>query len=278
MKKKLVLFLCVVVAVLVLPTTAYADIGPKPSVTIRFDHMGSELCYGTLLSKEASVGPWSAGLPQEDVPEDLQRAFADYDDPDGYHFLNRVWNIAEEEELSWTYYPPDTFKILLYYPDSHTFLTSGICERYAFDTVYTVPGPPTGESLTVLQPHRNAYFGKLALRIVATVLIEMGVAWLYGFRQKAQYGVLLVANFATQLALNVLLEMNTRLLLIGPISLYVLLEFAIIAAEAAIYRRWLRRYEEKAHPGHYYTIYAVFANVVSFIAGISASLIFPRLG
>ena len=37
-----------------------------------------------------------------------------------------------------TYYPPPKFKILLYYPETETFVSSGIYERYAFDTYYTV--------------------------------------------------------------------------------------------------------------------------------------------
>lgn len=36
------------------------EMGPKASVRIQFEHMGDELCYGTLLSKEKSTGPASA--------------------------------------------------------------------------------------------------------------------------------------------------------------------------------------------------------------------------
>ena len=42
------------------------------------------------------------------------------------------------KELAWTYYPPGDFKILLYYPETETFVSSGIYARYAFDTYYTV--------------------------------------------------------------------------------------------------------------------------------------------
>lgn len=45
-KKKLTtLALCFVMAILLLPITASADTGPKPSVRITFENMGDETCY-----------------------------------------------------------------------------------------------------------------------------------------------------------------------------------------------------------------------------------------
>ena len=54
------MFLCIIMVVLLFPMTVNADMGPKASVRIQFEHMGDELCYGTLLSKEKSTGPASA--------------------------------------------------------------------------------------------------------------------------------------------------------------------------------------------------------------------------
>ena len=55
-----IMLLCMIMAVSAFPMTANADMGPKASVRIQFEHMGDELCYGTLLSKEKSTGPASA--------------------------------------------------------------------------------------------------------------------------------------------------------------------------------------------------------------------------
>ena len=54
------MFLCMIMVVLLFPMTVNADMGPKASVRIQFEHMEDELCYGTLLSKEKSTGPASA--------------------------------------------------------------------------------------------------------------------------------------------------------------------------------------------------------------------------
>ena len=52
-----IMLLCMIMAVSAFPMTVNADMGPKASVRIQFEHMGDELCYGTLLSKEKSTGP-----------------------------------------------------------------------------------------------------------------------------------------------------------------------------------------------------------------------------
>lgn len=114
-----------IMAVSAFPMTVNADMGPKASVRIQFEHMGDELCYGTLLSKEKSTGPASAGWKNGECPEEymdpgIWKIFVNYKDPDGYYFLQRSWKVSESKELAWTYYPPGDFKILLYYPETET--------------------------------------------------------------------------------------------------------------------------------------------------------------
>ena len=105
---------------------ASADTGPKPSVSVTFENMGDELCYGTLLSKTPSTGParaWDGtedGKFYEGADEAVWRAFVEFKDEDGFYFLQWFWRTDEKKTLNWTYYPPQTFKILLYYPDRAT--------------------------------------------------------------------------------------------------------------------------------------------------------------
>jgi hypothetical protein len=53
------LLLCIVALKAVVPTIAYADVGPKPSVVVAFRGL-QDNCYVTLLSKTESTGPYSA--------------------------------------------------------------------------------------------------------------------------------------------------------------------------------------------------------------------------
>ena len=145
MKRKLsqliFVFLCMI---MIFPIGVSGDTGPKPSVRIQFKNMDDELCYGTLLSKEESTGPARAWDGKEEninldfVDRDIWEAFVNYEDSDGYYFLQWAWIVSDTKELAWTYYPPNEFKILLYYPETNTFVSSDVCKRYAFDTYYTV--------------------------------------------------------------------------------------------------------------------------------------------
>ena len=121
MKKRMhvrlfMLLFYLIFAVTALPITANADMGPKPSVRIQFKNMGDDLCYGTLLSKEACTGParvWDGTSRNEqlyDLDRDIWKAFVDYKDPDGYYFLQRGWTVSETGEIAWTYYPPGNFR------------------------------------------------------------------------------------------------------------------------------------------------------------------------
>ena len=142
--KIVVMLLCAVFIITNLSLTASADTGPKASVRILFENMGDELCYGTLLSKYESTGPNSVWDGDEDhiynynLDLEIWRAFVEYKDTDGYYFLQTGWKVSNTKEIAWTYYPPPSFKILLYYPETETFAVSGIYEKYAFDTYYTV--------------------------------------------------------------------------------------------------------------------------------------------
>ena len=285
--------LCVVLVILAFPVPASADAGPKPSVRIRFENMGEALCYGTLLSESDSTGPYSAwDGTEEDIrtreeyphsdypPRAVWEAFAAYQDPDGCFFLQKSWTVSETGEIAWTYYPPDRFKILLYYPETGTFVSSGICESYAFDSYYTVDlagvDPAAGLTARRSYDYRQEVTA-LAARFVLTIAAETAVALLFGFREKRQFRVLLAVNLATQLALNLLLGLSGYRY--GPLAFalaYLLLELAVIAAEIALYRRFL---PPPAPPQKVrsYGVYSLVANGVSFGAGWLLSGFLPDL-
>ncbi|MBQ6931001.1 MAG: hypothetical protein IJN38_02630 [Clostridia bacterium] len=134
----------VLILSLVFSFTAFADTGPKPSVVIELVGLDGRECYGTLLSYHESYGPnraWKEGEEMYAYHEDdpgIWRKFVDYKDSDGYYFLQQFWNCTENEGFKWGYYPPDPFKLLLYFPETDTFAVTPIYERYAFDSYYTV--------------------------------------------------------------------------------------------------------------------------------------------
>ena len=106
MKKKIaVLIVLAALLATAVPTAAYADMGPKPSVRIAFAQMGEELCYATLLSKTPSTGPASAWNGEEedirygDLEPEIWRAFVGYRDEDGFYFLQTARRCDETKDV-----------------------------------------------------------------------------------------------------------------------------------------------------------------------------------
>lgn len=296
--KIVVMLLCAVFIITNLSLTASADTGPKASVWILFENMGDELCYGTLLSKYESTGPNSVWDGDEDhiynynLDLEIWRAFVEYKDTDGYYFLQTGWKVSNTKEIAWTYYPPPSFKILLYYPETETFAVSGIYEKYAFDTYYTVDmnGVNIGsveynEDLSTnerIDAYRSYNYMQeilsLVARIVITIAIEMAVALLFGFRKKKQLLVLASVNVITQIILNLLLNVinyNS-----GPLDFvlyYILFEIFVFATEAVLYCTILKKVSENPKKNWYYVLYALVANAVSFGAGFIVAQMLPGI-
>lgn len=278
--------------------TASADMGPKPSVRIAFEGLGEETCYGTLLSKNSSTGPSSAwdGDAESgrhkgndeyyDLDYEIWSAFVGYADTDGYYFLQEAWRVSETKNIGWTYYPPSSFKILLYFPERNVFAVSGIYERYAFDSYYTVDmtdirldEADSGQRLAAERSYdyTNEILSLLA-RILATVVIEIAIAWSFGLREKKQLWCLTGVNGATQIVLNVLLNaINYASGQFAFIAAYFLLEIIVFAVEAAVYALFMNRISVKQRRKRVYVGYAFVANAVSFIAGFGIALLIPGI-
>ncbi len=290
--------MCAMMMVIVFPITANADIGPKASVRVQFENMGDTLCYGTLLSKTDSTGPQSAWDGNEEhiynynLDPDIWRAFVEYEDTDGYYFLQIGWKVSETKEIAWTYYPPSSFKILLYYPETDQYIVSGIYEKYAFDTYYTVDmdgidiGSVDYNDELSSNERIDAYrsynyrieFLSLIARIVITIIIEMIVALFFGFRQKNQLLLLIGVNTVTQIILNILLNViNYQSGEWAFVFFYVLFEWIIFALEAVVYCLLMNKWTDKPKKRWFYIVYALVANTISFGSGMVVAHIFPGI-
>jgi len=286
MKRKLATWImCFIMVFAMFPVTAHADTGPKPSVRITFENMGDEVCYGTLLSKTDSTGPSSAwdGNPDHiynyDLDIDIWQAFVDYEDADGYYFLQEGWLCSESKELNWTYYPPSSFKILLYYPELDTYTVSGIYERYAFDSYFRV----TMDGLEIQSVDDKAYdytweLISLVCRIIVTIALELAIAWLFGLRQKKLITTVLGVNVLTQIGLNVALNIiNYNRGAFMFIFCYVLLEILVFVVEAVAYVVLFRKRSELRITKKRTVSYALVANIVSFIGGMAVAQFVPGI-
>ncbi|MBE6932835.1 MAG: hypothetical protein E7464_05610 [Ruminococcaceae bacterium] len=298
-QRALCMAICVLLLAMLLPVTASADSGPKPSVQVDFENMEGVLCYGTLLgAPELIASPHSIWDGTEEdgnyqgaayttgnvLPYNIWKHFAEYEDTDGYCFWQQGWTVSETQEIYWGHYPPQNFKILLYFPDTDTFAVSESYETYAFDSYYTVDMAESDQnSGGTLSVRRSYDYGGeivgLLARILITIAIEMAIAVsAFGFREKKQLRVLIVVNCVTQILLNVLL--NVTGYFNGPISFivdYIFLETLVFVIEAVVYCIWLRKVSGFQRKKRVYVGYAWVSNTVSFIVGMIIARLLPGI-
>lgn len=284
---------------LFLPVQARADIGPKPSVQISFtktQYLNGSRYYGTLLSKNGEVMgpfyPWSEDWEADwtwwnesetPVPEDVARALQSYQDSDGYQLLNWCQLCSPEDRLAWTYYPPEDFKLLLYFPEESLFCVSPAYEKYAYDSYYTANLARYDSGTVTLE--RDYPYGdelaSLAVRVALTLAAEMALALLFGYRERRLLGFIALVNGITQLFLNGALNVMDYTIGIAPGTFQILsfyaLELAVLAAEAVLYAMLLPRFSERPQSRGKAVVYAVLANVLSCALGLKLAAWLPGL-
>jgi len=281
MKKRIFTAIIVFLLLVIMFTLpAAADIGPKPSVVIKFKGLEGESYFVTLLSERDHYGPWSSNKEYSPIygSEEVWEKFSSYSDPDGYRFIGYFSDCSGGDTFSWTYYPPERFKILIYFPEYDRFVLSpGSYERYAFDSYYTVDARnidlksaslSSGE-LVVKRTYDYKWEAlSLLCRIAATVCVELLVALPFGFKGRRQLVIIAATNLATQTVLNVLLNLVNYNL--GPYAFvfsYVWMELAVFLIEGAVYARLLSRGKGGISKKRTW-LYALAANCVSFAAGM----------
>ena len=287
MLRKIVSILFSLILIISLPVTAKADIGPKPSVRITFTGIEGETYYGTLLSERRSTGPATAWDGYEDYrdwkPENekpIWEEFIGYEDADGYYFLQEWWDCSETNQLNWTYYPPNPFKILLYFPETDTFYVSPIYERYAFDSYFTVD--LSDYDTSPITAHKSYDYTweliSLAARIVLTIALELAIALFFGYREKKALAFLAIVNVITQVTLNVALNIiNYKSGSMGFTFSFICMEIVVFAIEAIAYKSLLQRFSTAEQEKRRGVSYALVANTASFAIGLWLAHLIPGI-
>ena len=279
MKKRVIsLFMMVLLLLPLMTVTVSADMGPKPGTSITVRPGGGEYAVVTLLAREESNGPhWTIG-PDEEPPSRIARderlaqawyAFRDYADPDGYHF----WGEIYEGSVTWGYFPPENFKIAVYYPEyGILWVSEDSYERYAFDSDFRLnlpavgAGAQSGEVDMVLKKTSNlgSELAGFLFRVLLTLAMELAVARVFGLTEPGQKKLILRVNLLTQVGLNLLLW--GWYYFDGPLAAMVrliLAEILVLVVESAIYLRKLRLEESRGK----ILGYTILANLASVSLG-----------
>ena len=274
MKKRLfAALLALFVLVPMLAGVVSADMGPKPSTIITVPGAEEPMVL-TLLGNKENYGPNWAVKPGEKPGDrveakDAWAVFRDYEDPDGFLFYGELW----EGQVRWTYWPPETFKVAVYYPERDLlWVSEDIYPRYAFRSHYRLTLPTPGENAVsgevdmILKKEHNVFteLGGLVFRIVLTLAVELTLAGFFGFRSKKQLRLILLTNLGTQVGLNVLLWVWYFYdgILAALIRLF-LAEIVVLIAELTVYLLKLREEETAGRT----MLYTLCANALSVVLG-----------
>ncbi|MBR3294174.1 MAG: hypothetical protein IKI69_07150 [Oscillospiraceae bacterium] len=163
-------------------------------------------CYGTLLSREPGSGPWNT---REDktpsyAPDHVKKAFKEYKDPDGYYYFNYFEDV-ERGLLRWDSFPPEDFKLLLYFEETDTFMSTEVAHRYSLTSPFEVR--ITEEGLIL---NKNYDYPAFLLRFFLRVLISAGIAILISLFYCKRYFLrtkcFIISNVAFHVMLNLFIS------------------------------------------------------------------------
>ena len=117
-----------------------------------------------------------------------------------------------------------------------------------------------------------------AARVVLTILVELALAWLFGYRSKKTLSIIAYANIATQVILNILLNViNYKSGQWAFMLNYVWMELVIFGIEAAVYRKVIGSEDSATGKKYRPALYAFVANLMSFAVGMWIARVIPGI-
>ena len=246
-----------------------ADMGPKPAsyITIK----GIEGDYVACFAAQNAFGPnidYEMWLEYQDESWTQEyNPIMEYKDEEGFKWIERYYTCHDESKISFTYYCPDIYKIVIYQNDELYMATEAL-EMYAYATYYEIDfstgtiNTPKDIKVTNTYDYLGETLG-LLFRIVATLAIEIGVFYLFRLYTKRNLNVVLIINLITQIFLNVAVNViNYTSGILSAILLLFLLEFIILIVEFISYQILL-----KDKNRFLIILYPIIANLLSFGLG-----------
>ena len=279
-KRLFSLILALLLGFLACTTTVFADTGPKPTVSVEFSGLPDTKCIATLLCDYEACGPWHIGRtykdlygrnPEEGVDEDIFQKFKDHE-TDGWYFIGILHMVSDTKPFSWKYYPPEHFRILIYIPETDSWLISDENSRYAFDSYFKAYIEDGSISMTV-DRSASVWIKAFLLRLAITLIVEIAFALPFALRNKRTLSIIAVTNLITQILLNLLLSSEFGRGFVGGVIIY---EILVAVIEGTVYSK---RCTDEEHDKKFMFQYAFVANLLSFMVGLALPTLrfFPEI-
>lgn len=264
-------FPVLLLSLFLLSPTAYADIGPKPEVTITVINAPEGALYLDLLAEgEASKAPYSNSLDECDsaILDNLRSL-----EGNGWvlAYTTGVSNrppvfgdVRPKEDGSWRFSYvglPETFRVAAATADEAKAVEAPYTRDFVSHIVYDWQANTVREAM----PAPLRFLARLAATLIPTLLIEGIIFWLFGFRDRRSWIVFLAVNVATQLALHLVTGVALSMAgwhFLNYFLTIILQELVIWAVEAVVFARLIQEHDRYQRVGC-----AVLANIASFVLG-----------
>ena len=262
----------ILLVLMMLVTHPAINNGYHQATRIEIDGINEE-CYGTLLSSKAESGYWSSQMVVDlRAPDKVLYAFQNYEDPDRYLYLNYLQDVSEGL-LYWMNYPPEEFKLLLYYPDSDTFVNSDTTyTRYALTSTYHAR-----IENGVIHLDENYNYLQLILLTIVRILIGLAVTILivrlYGKIRPKDIKLVFLTSLIYQVVLNVLISIYSF-----KNGFSIVEYFMFLAVPYILFFLWqghLYSTKAEAIPNAYYCSF--FSNLCAYCVGLALVDFVPKL-
>ena len=264
----------------------YADMGPKPSLTLKIKN-APEGRYAVGLLVKKSNGYRDENQTYSNV-EDMNRAMFDkmmaYEE-DGWSidfspsrnpfigFPNEYGNTRSE--FKFTYYAPSHFKIILVTGEDGAEYVSNEIEttRYEAACYYDFETGVLAEDLEQYAKEDKSYFRRSVAFCVGTLIMEGLLLFAFGLASWRNLPVFLIANVLTQFYLHATLWGNYKAHGQGGwgnLISFMGSELLIVIVETVLYAIFMK--QENGKHGRI-VAYGILANILSLFGGLFAQTI-----
>ena len=274
MKKR---FLCLILLLLIMiPSIVLADVGPKPSININAINMPDSISYMDLLVEVSDAGETDPEFLENEYNQNMVMILSSYySEGWGPAVVNQERIIFDDIRCDVTdgecvkhfgYMPPDRFKIIVVSKNGD-IVVSNIIKRKAFDSTIDFDYE---SGIAEEKEVASSILLQFLITFSLTLIIEGLILIAFRFSFKKYWLLVLLVNLLTQIILT--MAISLAMLAAGfflAILVYFLVEILILITESVIYGFTLKQHKTGRR-----VLYALSANIVSFIVGFIIMLAF----
>lgn len=229
------------------------------------------VCYGTLLSEKTTSGSWSTqNIIDLYAPKEIIEAFKEY--KNDYFYLNYFQDVSEGL-LYWPIYPPEKFKLLLYYPESKTFIVSDVTERYALTSQFKAI-IDSNNNIDIIRNYNYLGLSLITIiRIIIGAAVSIVVSILYGKPNRDDVKYFILTNLIFHIILNIFISIYSYKNGFSIVEYYLFLWFVYLVffvIQSIIYQRNLNSTDQPI-------VCALLGNIAAYFVGLLLVDIFPAL-